>query len=82
MINGLNTGGFDIQDDNAASEVTDRALTMLSQYLISNQNLELNSTFKVYVNILSVEHMQSGPPRKVLRGRRTQRMHVGGNLDD
>jgi len=37
MINGLNTGGFDIQDSSAAANITDRALTMLSQYLVSNQ---------------------------------------------
>ena len=42
-------GGFDLQDENAAAEVTDRALTMLSQFLVSNEALELNSTFKVYL---------------------------------
>lgn len=78
MINGLNTGGFDLQDDNAAAEMTDRALTMLSQFLVSNQNLELNSTFKVYLKILSIERMKANPVKKVSR-KRTYPMHVGAS---
>lgn len=83
MINGLNTGGFDIQDSSSATDITDRALTMLSQYLISNQVLELNSSFKVYLKILSIEHMQSLPPKRNLRKRKfTGRLHVGGKSLD
>ena len=77
MVNGLNTGGFDIQDSTAAIEMTDRALTMLSEYLVSNQTLELNSTFKIFLKILSIEHMQNAPPRKGLKRKFTGKLHVG-----
>ena len=79
MLSALNTGGYDIQDSETATEMTDRALTMLSQYLISNQSLQLNSTFKIYLKILSLEHMQSVPPRKN-RKRKFGRIHVGSPL--
>ena len=80
MINGLNTGGFDIQNSDSAMEITDRALTMLSQYLVSNQNLELNSTFKVYLKVLSIEHMQNNPRKRVATKRKfTGRIHVGSS---
>ena len=55
MINGLNTGGFDIQED--ASEMVNRVLKMLEQFLISNQTLQINETFKVYLKVLSIEHL-------------------------
>lgn len=66
MINGLNTGGFDLQDENAAAEITDEVLSMLNQYLISNQSLQVNETFQVYIKILSYEHMEyrKGLPKK------------------
>jgi hypothetical protein len=35
----------------------ERILSMLAQYLISNQSLELNESFNVYVKILSIDHM-------------------------
>lgn len=66
MINGLNTGSFDLQNEDAATEMTDRILTMLSQYLLSNQSLTLNESFQVYLKILSVDHMkhrETNPPR-------------------
>ena len=31
---------------------------MLSQYLISNQSLQLNNTFKLYLKILSIDHQK------------------------
>lgn len=58
MVNGLNTGGYDLQDSNAAAEMTDRLLSMLYQFLLSNQSLVLNDTFKVYLKILSIDHMR------------------------
>lgn len=58
MSSGLNTGAFDLQDSDAAGEITDRVLSMLSQYLLSNQSLTLNDSFQVYVKILSVDHMK------------------------
>ena len=34
-----------------------RILSMLQQFLISNQSLELNESFNVYIKILSIDHM-------------------------
>ena len=55
MINGLNTGGFDIQE--SSTEMVQRVLQMLEQFLVSNQTLTLNDSFKVYLKVLSVDHM-------------------------
>lgn len=66
MVNGLCTGGFDLQSEDAAAQMTDRMLTMLWQYLLSNQSLMLNDTFQVYLKILSIDHVrfrQNNPPR-------------------
>jgi len=79
MLNGLNTGGFDLQDDDAAIDITDRALTMLAEFLVSNQNLHLNSTFKVYLKILSVAHMNAGIKKQPNKRKFTGRVHVGGS---
>jgi hypothetical protein len=69
MINGLNAEPFILQTD--SKEMVDRILQILNQYLTSNQTLEINNTFKVYVQILSVGHSKlkfiSGPPRKNYR---------------
>ena len=56
MVNGLNTGGFDLQENSV--EMVQRLLTMLEQFLVSNQNLKLDESFKVYLKVLSVQHMQ------------------------
>jgi hypothetical protein len=56
MINALNTGGFDLQD--SISEMVERILKMLQQFLISNSSLRLNNSFKVYVKVMSIEHMK------------------------
>ncbi|MBM3938137.1 MAG: hypothetical protein FJ333_05720 [Sphingomonadales bacterium] len=58
MINGLSTGGYDLQSQDAAAEMVDRLLSMLWQYLQSNQSLVLNDTFQVYMKVLSVDHMK------------------------
>ena len=42
---------------NGALEMVDRILSMLSQFLISNQSLEIDNSFRVYVKILSIDHM-------------------------
>lgn len=47
-----------MQDSNAAANITDQLLSMLSQYLVSNQSLEVNETFQVYLKILSTAHMK------------------------
>lgn len=57
MINGLNTGGFDLQEN--SNQLVERILTMLEQFLVSNQTLKLDETFKVYLKVLSIEHMSS-----------------------
>ena len=41
-----------------AAEMVERILNMLSQYLISNQTLQLNNTFKLYLKILSIDSMK------------------------
>jgi hypothetical protein len=38
--------------------MVDRVLKMLDQYLISNQSLKLDETFKIYLKVLSIEHMK------------------------
>ena len=75
MINGLNTGGFDIQD--SSSEMVQRLLSMLQQFLVSNQNLKLDKSFKVYLKVLSIQHMkhkQTSRPKKVPK--RTQNFYT------
>ena len=57
MINGLRTDGFDLHEKTAAGEMIDRMLIMLENFLISNQALKLNETFKVYLKILSIDHL-------------------------
>lgn len=56
MINAINTGGFLLNDETSPTEMVDRLLSLLNQYLISNKSLHLNKTFKVYLKILSAEH--------------------------
>lgn len=62
------SGGFNLQDENASAEMTERVLSMLYQYLVSNQNLQLNRTFQVYLKVLSVNHMNA---RKIQAVRRS-----------
>jgi len=38
--------------------MVERVLKMLQQFLISNQTLKLNETFKVYLKVLSIDHMK------------------------
>jgi hypothetical protein len=68
MISGLNTGGFDLQEDSAS--MVERVLKMLEQFLTSNQTLKLNETFKVYLKVLSIEHMSY---KKYLQNKRTNK---------
>jgi hypothetical protein len=62
MINALNTGGFILHD--SVNEMVERVLKMLQQFLISNNSLRLNSTFKVYVKVMSIDHMRFREGRK------------------
>ena len=47
------------------------------EYLTSNQNLELNKTFKIYLKILSIDHMQARAKKK--KRRPIGKLHVGTN---
>jgi hypothetical protein len=38
--------------------MVERILNMLSQFLISNQTLQLNKTFKLYLKILSIDSIK------------------------
>ena len=59
--------------------MTDRLLSMLYQYLLSNQNLELDKTFQIYFKILSVEHskFKASVNKKFSRSKRIVKVHVG-----
>ena len=81
MINGLNTGGFDLQE--SSNQLIERILTMLEQFLVSNQTLKLDETFKVYLKVLSIEHMSS---HKRLHPKRTKafykkKKHFGARVN-
>ena len=56
MINALNSGGYLLSDP--SNEIIERILGILNQFLISdnNINLEINDTFKIFINVFSVEH--------------------------
>ena len=54
----MHEGGFDLHETNGAAEMVEHILNMLSQYLISNQTLKLNKTFKLYLKILSIDRMK------------------------
>ena len=76
----ITLGGFDLQDDDSATGMTDRVLSMLYQYLLSNQTLELNETFQVYLKILSVEHSKfkaTQKPKKNLVKKLSKKVHLG-----
>ena len=74
-----NLGGFELHGDTSASEIVDRVLAMLNQYLISHQNLQLDESFRVYVKILSSEHSAQKRIIKIKAKRKTlARGHVGG----
>ena len=74
MINGLNTGGFDIQD--SGTDIVDRVLKMLEQFLISNQTLKVDETFKVYLKVLSIPHIKfKQNDRKRVHRKRTKEFY-------
>lgn len=62
MVNGLNTGPFNLNED--STKLVDKLLSMLNTYLISNQNLELNNSFKIYVNVLSIDQEKYNKNKK------------------
>ena len=71
-------GAFDLQDD--PSKIIQRLFEILQQFLISDKNvdLELNNSLKVYINVLSIPHMQykAQNPRRKQRNKR-KKVHYG-----
>ena len=61
--------------------MTDRLLSMLFQYLLSNQALELNESFQIYLKVLSIEHskFKAAQPRKNKAVKKTFKTHVGNS---
>ena len=51
--------------------MVERILSMLTQFLISNQSLQINESFKIYIKILSINHMQSREKRQHLKRTKT-----------
>ena len=74
----LFSGGFDLQEDSSA--IVQRILKMLEQFLISNQTLKLNETFKVYLKILSIEHMNYKKVMMKKKSKRIQKKHYGARI--
>ena len=81
MLNGLNSGGFELHNDTSASEVVDRLLGMLNQYLISHQKLQLDKSFKVYLKVLSSDHSVQKRLTKTITKKKkmNSRNYVGAN---
>ena len=81
MINGLNTGGFDLQE--SPLNIVQRVLQMLEQFLISNQTVQLDETFKVYLKVLSVDHMNFKKNQKPRIQKRKKKKHyvIKSNID-
>ena len=80
MINGLNTGPFDIQSN--GSEMVERLLTILNLFLISNQSMRVDDTFKVYVKVLSIDHMNFKKTQKEKKKpkRKFKAKHYGSRI--
>jgi len=78
MVNGLNSAGFHLQD-NSSSEMIDQILNMLQRFLISdnNINLEINDTFKVYVHVLSVDHVEYKRRHPRAKQKNIRKKHYG-----
>ena len=58
--------------------MTNRLLTMLSQYLTSNQGVRLNDSFQIYFKVLSIDHLNYKKNIKKKKvPKRTFATHVG-----
>jgi hypothetical protein len=78
MVNGLNCAGFHLQDT-SSNEIVDQILNMLQRFLISdnNINLEINDTFKVFVHVLSVDHVEFKKRHPRAKQKNTRKKHYG-----
>jgi hypothetical protein len=56
--------------------MVERILSMLNQFLISNQSLEINETFKIYIKKLSIEHMALKAKEKSRRPKNVPKKHI------
>lgn len=79
MISALNTSGFLLHDSISSTEMVDRLLSMLNQYLISHKTLQLNDTFKVYLKILSAHHSKIKKPKLKPKRKRLKVSKTLGN---
>ena len=75
-------GGFDLHENSGG--IINRLLEILQQFLLSDQNidLELHKSFKVYVNVLSVNHLdfKKNFPRKKQLNKRKNKKHYGNSI--
>lgn len=81
MVNALNSGGFLLQDK--SNEVVERLLSILNQFLISenNLNLEINDTLKIFITIFSVDHVNYKNQRARLpQENRRKKKHYGSKV--
>ena len=61
--------------------MVERILKMLEQFLISNQTLKLNETFKVYLKVLSIEHMKYKKNiKESKKSKKIRRKHFGARI--
>ena len=60
--------------------MVERILSMLNQFLISNQSLEINETFKIYIKILSIEHMALKAKEKSRRPKKRTKETYQANI--
>ena len=82
MVNGLNSAGFHLQD-NSSDEIVDQILNMLQRFLISDNNIDLhiNDTFKVFVHVLSINHVQFKKRYPRAKQKNTRKKHYGNSTD-
>ena len=60
--------------------MTDRVLSMLYQFVLSNQSLQLNETFQIYCKILSVDHSSFSKNKTGTKKKKVpQSVHVGAS---
>ena len=62
MTRGIRTSAFNLNED--FSVPTANLLGKLNQYLVSNNNLRLDESFILYVNILSLTHVEASIKKK------------------
>ncbi len=69
MLRGIRSTPFNLNED--ASKGTANLLAKLNRYLVSNNELKLDESFLLYINILSLTHAE------VLKKRKRKKLHYG-----